>query len=403
MRIATLIAFAGVFFAAQAAAETVTVFGDVDQVGRGAGSVVFHIYGGDIDYEIGPLKTEDQERFLDILRQRQAAIRMVVVHVDPLTGHFEQGSAMPTFPVTDLTIDGKSVPGIPTPNATDADPIQRKVAAAMVYRVGLNAPKSVALFDDLLQDASVPAGARFGLLQMRGQALSQQALEFTPPGPERDRLVVKALSDFIEVRKQQPDSNFAQVMMAQSYLGLGAYDEARQIYKAKIDRGDFDRDWSLIMLQIVDRAQDRFDAGLADLDSIPQVARGMPYYYHRGVLLYDAGRFDEASAVLADGLSMQPDYVWANAYRACALASGGRLDDAVGVQQTVVDSFTAEATAGNRSPSHDHDAGYAATALANIQAARAKDAHAKLPRLCDGYWSSSGEKRERTTLPLPQP
>jgi hypothetical protein len=110
------------------------------------------------------------------------------------------------------------------------------------------------------------------------------------------------------------------------------------------------------------------------------------------------GRMDEAVKALDAGLASQPDYGWAFAYRACALASLGRLKDAAADQDRAVAEMAKLRAASRPSPQDDVDQAHAAAVAARLRTALVAGPTARLPDLCNGYWDAGETKRDRSPL-----
>ncbi|HEY2069481.1 MAG TPA: tetratricopeptide repeat protein [Rhizomicrobium sp.] len=396
--------------AADAPARFVTIRGSVENLNAIQDQIRFTM-GPNIWFTIIRSHVADPDGLLAALQGAASGGHTAAVRVDVTAGWMDPSVYVPVFLAHDVLIDGKTLAGDPIAGPDDAglpplEQAERETAQAAAYMAAMDDETARHLLDAALQQPDLPAGLKAYALQTRGAAESDEAQTNVPPGPERDQLLLAALKDYRDWQAAAPNDISPISMQAGVLLQLGAYDEGLALYRANYDKQPKLRFWNRIMTESAYREKGDLPKALETLDQLAATSTetlGMSYYYHRGRVLYAMGRYDDAAAALAAGLTLQPDYVWAHAYRACSLAQTGRLDEAVAMQRLAVDEHAAQHIDAVPSLSLTTDSTQLAAVLAQLQAEDQKDPHTQLGDLCGGYWNFGFSHREHTALALPQP
>ena len=109
----------------------------------------------------------------------------------------------------------------------------------------------------------------------------------------KDSEMLLALADYQQARKLWRTSR-ALGDEAGAFIILGAYADATAAYRLAVPLEKPEPHWALIGLARTERIQGHYDAALAHLDEALRLAEveggSMPIYYHRGRILYLAGK-----------------------------------------------------------------------------------------------------------------
>jgi tetratricopeptide (TPR) repeat protein len=251
----------------------------------------------------------------------------------------------------------------------------------------------------------MPPRWRIVALKARADAYEAVATDSFSPGLERDQKLALSLADNRAWASLAPDDPDAAYAVALGLKELGGYPEALAAYRGIAGKWPDEDYRATIRVAAAYRIMGQLDQALATLDGLvkrkgPQT--GMRYFYHRGRILLALGRADEAAKSFTEGLKDQPDYRGAFMYRACALAAGGRLADALSDQQTVIDSMLNEGATERPSPAATFDIAYAKQIASKLRSAIAVSRTAPVSGLCDGYWDDGDNLRTRSPLLPPE-
>lgn len=191
--------------------------------------------------------------------------------------------------------------------------------------------------------SALPADLRALALRTRANASEDMAY---PPGTvinaDSDLLLARAVRDYREAARLAPDDPKPLLRQANALLPLGGYEEALRLLTEVGKRWPQERFVATIRRAAAHRLRGDHHASLRALEEIrpaPGETAGMMYHYHRAWTLTKLERYQEAVHEIGLGLQTQPDYVWANGRRACALARLGRLDEAIADLQLVMDEL----------------------------------------------------------------
>lgn len=271
---------------------------------------------------------------LRILIQRaDQASRAVALRYDGAKGIVDRETGSLEYPLCAVVMDDlgfeparaceTSAPGQP------ADPAAALGLANAHSKVG-----NYATAVRLLERADFPTDPVFRKLFLRVRAEAEEGVAATArrASPEADRALAAALADHRALAELEPDDVEHQLAIAITLIDLGGYAEADALYGRILVKWPDEEYRVAVGVGALHRYQGHYDKALDSLNQL--VARngaqpGMKFHYHRGWLLTLLGRYDEAIVEFTEGLRNQPDYSSAYLRRACALASVGRLRDAL--------------------------------------------------------------------------
>ncbi len=405
--LAMAVAFAAT--AAHADTSVLSAQGVAQQVVMKGGRISFVLYETGERFVMDAKQVPSTDDLLSALDDSDKTRRVVVVHFYADNGRFEPGDPMPSFTARDVEYDGKVLKGeaqAPRPSAKSAAARDR-AAADLAKGIALMGEFDFADARPALNRAVTSGALEPGLqalaLNRRGQLNSRDAFYNRPAGPERDKLLRAALVDAMAWQALVPESGDALAALADAKTALGAYDEALAIYRGMLDKWPRAKYATYMRIESIYLTQGEYDKALAALDELVKSAgpqSGMAYHYHRGWILSEMGRYDEAIAEFSAGLKVQPDYSWALVKRACAYGQTGKLAEAAADQDAAVKLLDRDpAGALQETKSNRAHAGEVLTGLRDLLA---KDAHAKTAIACTGYLSGQATKRTRSEL-LPPP
>lgn len=162
----------------------------------------------------------------------------------------------------------------------------------------------------------------------RARILDDLAYQLIGGDPEADQLRAAALDDFRAAPADDPETL---LLVGWILERLGAYGEALETFDLLLDEGT---DWAFrrtMARAAIMRLRGDFEESLAEIDSLglDGIDEGMMFNYHRAWTLIGLGRYEEAIANIDLGLGTQSDYSYAYLRRSCALASMGRITEAL--------------------------------------------------------------------------
>ena len=408
--VALVIAAALAATAAHADTAVLSAQGVAQQVVMREGRISFVLYEAGERFVMDAKQVPSTDDMLVALDDSDKTHRGVVVHFYADNGRFEPGDPMPSFTARDVEYDGKVLKGQAQPPRLDA-----KSAAPARDKAVADLAKGIALMGEYNFTDARPALNRAvtsGALEPRMQALalsrrgelnSSDAFYNHPAGSERDALLRASLVDAMAWRTLMPESGDALSALADAKAALGAYDEALAIYRGMLDKWPRAKYATYMRIEGIYLTQGEYDKALGVLDDLAKSAgpqSGMAYRYHRGWVLSELGRYDEAIAEFTAGLKSQPDYSWALVKRACAYGRTGKLAEAVADQDAAVKLLDQDTTEPLQESKLNH--AHAREVLNGLRELQAKDAHAKTDVACVGYLSAQATKRARSEL-LPPP
>jgi tetratricopeptide (TPR) repeat protein len=398
--------------AARADTSVLSAQGVAQQVVMREGRISFVLYETGERFVMDAKQVPSTDDMLNALDDSDKTRRGVVVHFYADNGRFEPGDPMPSFTARDIEYDGKVLKGqtqAPRPDAKSAAPARDKAVADLARGIALMgafnfADARLALNRAATSGALEPRMQALALSR-RGQMNGDDAFYNRPAGPERDALLRASLVDAMAWQRLMPESGDALAALADAKTSLGAYDEALAIYRGMLDKWPHAKYSTYMRIEGIYLTQGEYDKALGTLDDLVKSAgpqSGMAYHYHRGWVLSEMGRYDEAIAEFSAGLKSQPDYSWALVKRACAYGRTGKLAEAVADQDAAVKLFDRDLAEPLQEAKLNH--AHAREILNGLRELQTKDAHARTDVACTGYLSAQATKRARSELlPPPQP
>ena len=328
----------------------------------------------------------------------------LTVRYDIDSGFIDPASGKATYDIREIEVGGITIPGVASSTdvrRTPASPTEATLTHALAVADARDPAGAKAELSAVLGDPKLSAAWRILALKTRASVEEGEAEGDSPAGLERDRGLAAALADNRAWSALAPDDPEAARNVAYDLMALGAYDEAVAAYRAIAVKWPDDDYSAVIGIAATYRAQGRYDRALSSLDDLvtrkgPQI--GMRFHYHRARILIQLGSMDDAVKDLDSGLEDQPDYTWAFAFRACALASEGRLKEALADQQRAIAEMAKWHTVSRPSRGRDVDQAHAAAVEARLQTTLATGPATKLPNLCDDYWDFGDRRRDRSPL-----
>jgi tetratricopeptide (TPR) repeat protein len=396
--------------AAHADISVLSARGVAQQVVMKDGRISFVLFETGERFVMGVKKVPSTDDLLTALDDSDKTRRGVVVHYYPDSGRFDAGDVMPSFTARDVEFDGRVLQGeaeAPRPAAKSATPSRDKAEADLAKGIALLGEFN---FDEarVAMNRAVTSGALDPKMQAlalsrRGQLNSRDALYNHPAGLERDKLLRASLVDAMAWRTLMPQSGDALAAVANAKASLGAYDEALAIFQSMLEKWPRAKYTTYMQIEAIYLTQGEYDKALGALDDLVKSAgpqSGMAYHYHRGWILSELGRPDEAIGEFSAGLKSQPDYSWALVKRACVYGRTGKLAEAVADQEEAVKLLDRDPAAALQETKSNR--AHAGEVLSRLRELLAKDAHAKTDIACAGYQSAQAAKRARSEL-LPPP
>lgn len=206
----------------------------------------------------------------------------------------------------------------------DIWPWEPDIAEARSAADKYDVPKAVALYTKAIASGRLSGHLLAVAYKGRGQARDDYEVAFGI----RDAHMALALGDYRKAREIEPTVQIYRDE-ASVLIALGAYDDAKGVYRKALDIERPKPHWSLIGLARVERIQGHYDAAMKHLDEVLRMwgegNASMPIFYHRAWVLYlkndDAGVVD----AITHGLVYQPDYPGAFNRRACSQARLGNF------------------------------------------------------------------------------
>lgn len=395
---------------AHADTSVLSAQGVAQQVVMKGGRISFVLYEAGERFVMDAKQVPSTDDMLGALDDSDKTRRGVVVHFYADDGRFEPGDSMPSFTARDVEYDGKILKGEAQPprlNAKSATPARDKAAADLAKGIALMGEFNFADARPALNRA-VTSGALEPNMQVlalnrRGQLNSRDAFYNHPAGPDRDKLLRASLVDAMAWQALMPESGDALAALADAKTALGAYDEALAIYRGMLDKWPRAKYATYMRIEGIYLTQGEYDKALGALDELVKNAgpqSGMAYHYHRGWILNEMGRYDDAIAEFSAGLKSQPDYSWALVKRACAYGQTGKLAEAVADQDAAMKLLDRDPAGALQETKSNRE--HAGEVLTRLRELLAKDAHARSDVACTGYLSGQGTKRARSELLPPQ-
>jgi tetratricopeptide (TPR) repeat protein len=386
---------------ARADAPVLSATGVAHEVEMRQGRITFAVYETGERFSLDVKQVPSTEDLLTALDDSDKTGKPVTVHLYLESGRFENGA--PTFAVRDAEYGGKTLKGEmaqPKAKKTPADKAAATLAKGMALLAAEDFAGAHAALDAAVMNGALAADLRLIALKTRADLNRLDAYSNHPPGADRDKLLRAALVDDMAWHALAPDSGNARAAAANAKAALGAYDDALAEFQAMLDKWPRARVTTYMQIEAIELTRGNYDKALAALDAANKVASplsGMPYHYHRGWVLSELGRNDEAIAEFTEGLKAQQDFPWAYVKRACVYGRTGRIAEATADQENAVKFLGQGSTT---TEDEKFDRAHAADVLAQLRAL--KDQHAKTDVACGFYWSGEGVKRERSTLLPPE-
>jgi tetratricopeptide (TPR) repeat protein len=389
--------------AVSARADTVvTTTGVARQVMMMQGRITFSVFEAGERFSLDVKQVPSTDDLLTALDESEKTVKPVTVHLYPESGRFENGA--PTFAVRDIEYGSKSfkiAAAAPPSNAkTPADKASADLARGMALIAAEDFAGAHAALDAAVMNGALSAELRPVALKTRADLSRLDAYSNHPPGADRDKLLRAALVDDMAWYALAPDSGNARAAVANAKAALGRYDDAIAEFQAMLDKWPRAKVTTYRQIEAVELMRGNYDKALAALDEIAKTGpqSGMAYHYHRGWVLSELKRDDDAIAEFTAGLKAQPDYAWAYVRRACSYGRTGKVAEAVTDQEMAV-KLLGEGSAAT-TEDEKFNQSHSADVLAQLKAL--KDQHAKTDAACGGYWSGEGVKRERSALLPPE-
>ena len=386
------------------ATATATATGIVDDGAENGNAVWFSFSDPDLRFEAPGGSVKDPDGLFAAIKNSADHSKDLTVRYDLDSGFMDPASGKATFDIRAVTVDGKTVVGVASSADVRRTPTSRAeadLATALGELVNGDRADALSRLSAALRGANMPMPWRIAALKARADIYSSVALVDLSPGPDRDQQLALSLSDNRAWASLAPDDPEAAYASAIALEYLGGYEDALTAYRAIKARWPDEDFRATIRIAAAYRTMGQPDRALAALDDLvkrngPQ--RGMRYFYHRGRILLDLGRADEAANALRDGLKDQPDYEFALAYRACALAAAGHIADALSDQQSAVDALVKDSAVYRPSREGSFDIDYAKDVTTRLRTALSVAPGHPIAAICDGYWDWGDLKRNRSPL-----
>ena len=396
--------------AARADTSVLSAQGVAQQVVMREGRISFVLYETGERFVMDAKQVPSTDDMLTALDDSDKTHRGVVVHFYADNGRFEPGDPMPSFTARDVEYDGKVLKGqaqAPRPDAKSAAPARDKAVADLAKGIALmgeyNFTDARPALNRAVTSGALEPRMQALALSRRGELNNGDAFYNHPAGAERDALLRASLVDAMAWHALVPQSGDALAAVANAKASLGAYDEALATFQGMLDTWPRAKYTTYMQIEGIYLTQGEYDKALGVLDDLVKSAgpqSGMAYHYHRGWVLSEMGRYDDAISEFSAGLKSQPDYSWALVKRACAYGRTGKLAEAVADQDAAVKLLDQDPNEPLQESKLNHQ--HAREVLSGLRELQAKDPHAKTDVACTGYLSGQSTKRARSEL-LPPP
>ena len=378
--------------------------GMVRAIGTDGGLITFQFVKKDLRFAVDLAPGEERDAMLAALNEAQRHERTISVHFELAGAAFAADRSRVVYRVQAVTFADKTL--------TASDPATRRAPgphdtptaeAAFIRGGGLYAggrfPEAITALDAALEGGDFDwKGVAH---KLRGLAIVEQAYNTNQtPSPAGDRELLRALEDLRAWQRLRPDESQPLYNIGHVLEDLGAYPEARELYRTIGRRWQSEALWSSISIGVVEREQGHYTEALAALDKLvaergPQ--NGMAYHYHRAWTLTDMGQYSEAVSQLAAGLESQPDYPWALFRKSCAEALLGRMPEALADQQAGL-ALLRRFADGDLQP-WKHDLQRATQIEAQLRNAAAAKQTLTSKDLCSGFWHDKMRRARSELLP----
>lgn len=242
--------------------------------------------------------------------------------------------------------------------------------------------------------------ARTLLLRTRAMNHIGLSLDHDEGSLAADEALMGALGDYSALAKLEPDNSSVQDDIAETFEFLGAYDEARAVLKAIIDRWPEETVQTEISLAALDRVTGNYSASLERLDGLTArygLRDGVRFLYNRGWTLLHLNRAQEAVETLSKAVEGQPDYHPVYLRRSCGYAMLGRAAEAAADLETAI-SLMLRLPDASVSRTVPRDTARAQEAIAVLKRQIKRKEKRPSPELCEGYALRHGKKRDRSPL-----
>ncbi|MGI9170499.1 MAG: tetratricopeptide repeat protein [Caulobacteraceae bacterium] len=375
--------------------------GIVDDGASGDDLIWFSL--SDLRFEAPTEAVKDPDGLFALAKRSAERHVDLVVGYDLDSGFIDPATGKATFDIRQITVGDKTLAGVASSSdvrRTAASPAEAALARALGLAPTGEVADALPTLATAVADRGLPTQWRILALKTRGEIEETQGDADFPAGSDRDRRLIASLADNRAWAALAPDDADAASAVAYNLMELGAYPEALGAYRAIRARWP-DQDYSVaVRIGAVYRTLGQYAAALASLDDLvarkgPQV--GMKFHYHRGVTLLKLGRNPDAVKEFDAGLKDQPDYGWALAYRACALAGDGRLDEALSNQRSAI-AMVAKSSEGRRLGLGQTYDLKRASEVAALLLASMSGGRPKVAGLCENYWDWGGKARDRSPL-----
>jgi tetratricopeptide (TPR) repeat protein len=384
-----------------AQAPVVTTTGAAHQVMMMQGRITFSIFEAGERFSLDAKQVPSTDDLLTVLDDSDKTGKPVTVHLYPESGRFENGA--PTFAVLDIEYGSKTfkiATAAPSAAKTPAGKAAGDLAKGLALLAAEDFAGAHAALDAAVTNGALSAELRLVALKTRADLSRLDAYSNHPPGADRDRLLRAALVDDMAWHALAPDSGNARAAVANAKAALGGYEDAIAEFQAMLDKWPRAKVTTYLQIEAVELTRGNYDKALAALDEVAKTGAqsGMAYHYHRGWVLSELKRDDDAIAEFTAGLKAQPDYAWAYVRRACSYGRTSKIAEAVADQEMAVKLLGQGSAAATEDEKFNQT--HSTEILAQLKAL--KDLHAKTDVACGFYWSGEGVKRERSALLPPE-
>lgn len=355
-------------------------------------------------FVVAPTMVPDMDALYDALESSGETGRSIRVTFDVASGSFEPGSTLPSYTVRQVEYDGRPIAGMKGSRqvVTQSPPAETALARAVAFHGAGQSDRALPILDRALEGGSLRPELLALALNTRGNLLFDTAWDSSDEPTEAvDRQLIRALDDFRRWTGMEPDSFDARSAMGLTLRDLGAYEEAIAVFQEQLSRWP-DRELRLVTrIGATYRVMGDYERALGVLDDLvdregPQV--GMMFHYHRGWTLNMLGRYEEAIAEFAEGLTTQPDYNGVFMRRACSYARLGRLEEALADRRRATDLKAGYPTSDHSTKANLHDRDWERSVVASLEAGIASGSREPNSAPCEGYWTYGEKKRDRSRL-----